>query len=485
MTNEDLVITVRFEGEPTFSGIRAGDDPFEWPPSPARLLSALIAGAATISITDPDQFKNCLSSIRVLETLPNPKIVAADARTDARDPLHFAPKVTDYPTPSWKVDKKNDLTPPTTSRKSKAYENSLRKGVWPGFKGLSEVANVGKWINGSRTLLHPEVAYYVQVQDSKTRNQLKKDLDVAAAGVPYFGSSRDTATVSVTTGSLDNQNLKSRAIYRPIERLGRDKGWAPGLVDHLLKRHELLTSEGTDIGHPDHIVKKLSYLAIRPGAIHPTLTIATAETIQITDTAKRIGELNDAIEKNGLSVRVIPMVNHLHPKSDGKLKGILVIPDPLDEDDGFTKIAEAAPVLADQERFPWLDETSVSDGHVQNLQSLRPRSVLEPTKIWQSATPVRSYPSVEYARARMLLDLEKITGVETDEVGLNIHPASPATREFGRGHTLGAAPGFDRGMVPWHVEVEFPKAVQGPIQIGADTRLGYGLFVPFKGGGKR
>lgn len=485
MTKNHLVITVRFEGEPTFSGIRTGDDPFEWPPSPARLLSALIAGAATTVVADPDQFEASISSIRALETLPNPIIVAASVRTEARDPLHFAPKVTDYPTASWKVDKKNDLTPPTTSRKSKAYENSLRKGVWPGFQGLSEVANIGKRINGSRTLLHPEVAYYVRVKDSQTLEQLVKDLDEAAKGIPYFGASRDAAVVNVSTGSQPELNLKSRVIYCPIERLGKDKGWAPGLVDHLLKRHELLTSEGTDIGHPDHIVKKLAYLAIRPGFINPRLTIAVSKTIQNVDTAKRIGELNDAVKESGLAVRVIPMINHLHSKSDGKLKGILVIPDPLDTDDGFTKIAEAAPVLADQERFPWLDETSVSSGDDQSLKSLRPSSIISPAKMWQSATPVRSYPSVEYAKARMLLDLQETTGVNAQLIGLNIHPAMPATREYGRGHTLGSAPGFDPGMVPWHVEVEFPNAVQGPIQIGADTRLGYGLFVPLRGGGNR
>lgn len=475
MSNDHLVITVRFEGEPTFSGIRTGDDPFEWPPAPARILSALTAGAASV----PEQFEECIDSIRVLESLPNPIIVAAAAQTDPRDPLHFAPKVTDYPTMSWTVDKKNDLSPPTESRKSKAYENSLRKGVWPGLKGMSETANVGKRINGARALIHPEVSYYVQVRDPQMLKNLAATLDEAAQGIPYFGSSRDTATVSVKTGGPINVS-KNQTTYHPIGVRGRDKGWAPGLVDHLLQRHTLLTTEGTDIGHPDHIVKKLSYLDTKPGV--QTLTIPVAKSVDIIDTAKRFGEISDAVAESGLSVRVIPMVNHLHEKSDGKLKGVLVIPATPENSDGFTKIAEAAPILADQERFPWLDEASVSSGDDQDLMSLRPRTVLEASKAWRSATPVRSYPSTQYARARLLLDLQKITGIEPDQIILNIHPATPATREYGRGHTLGVAPGFDRGMVPWHVEVQFQHAVPGPLQIGTDTRLGYGLLVPQKGG---
>lgn len=65
-------------------------------------------------------------------------------------------------------------------------------------------------------------------------------------------------------------------------------------------RHQLLTTEGTDIGHPDRIVKKLSCLETKPGV--QTLTIAVAKSVDIVDTAERFGESSDALAESALSV---------------------------------------------------------------------------------------------------------------------------------------------------------------------------------------
>lgn len=480
MTAHSLVINVRFEGEPTFSGISPiTAAPYEWPPAPARLLSALIAGAAA----DPENFDTHLSHLRVLETLPNPVILACTDATDARDPLHYAPKVSDYPTESWTVDKVGDLAPPTASRKAKAYENSLRKGVWPGFKGLSEVASTGKLINGARTLAHPEVTYFIVLpRNFDDQESFVRSIDTAAQGISYFGASRDTATVTAYRGTLETAETSNRHIYHPLPIAGKNRGWAPGLVDHLILRHEHLTAAPTvDLGHPDHITPLLSYQAIPPTDMVPALSVAVSPTPPLPKTAHYLEKLHDALESTAAQAHIIPLVNHLHENADGRLKGILVVPNPITREDGFTHIAEAAAALINPVERPWLDATTATtqDDPIQpSLKSLTPSSVLRTAASWRSATPIRSYPGTDYARARLLIDLQQATGLSFEDISLTIRPASAATRSYGQVHTLGETKTINRAMVPWHITVDFAAEVSGPIQIGSDTRLGYGLLVP-------
>lgn len=475
MSDDYLVINVHFEGEPTFSGIRTGDSPYEWPPSPARLFSALVAGAAA----SPEHFESCLESLRVLERLPNPIILAGENSTDPSDPLHYAPKVSDYPTASWSVDNKGDLVPPTKSRKSAAYANSLRKGVWPGFRGLSEVASTGKRINGARTLIHPEVTYYVKLRAEVDHSAFISAIDSSAQGLAYFGASRDSATVTAYKGSLEAAEKKNRLLYRPIAVRGKDRGWAPGLVEHLLRRHEYLNTEpSVDLGHPDDVVKMLNYQVVPRLGMIPAVSIAVTPSPHILKTASYLEELNEILTEKNVHARIIPLVDHLHKESDGRLKGILIVPEPIIAEDGFTKVVAVARALVFGDKREWLDSTTVTTERRPSLKSLWPETVLKSSTAWRSVTPVRSFPSMDYTYARLLIDLHKASGVPIEEIQLHIRPATPASKFYGQVHTLGATATGDRAMVPWHITVNFPYRVLGPLQIGSDIRLGYGLLVP-------
>lgn len=191
------MITVHVDFDHTFHG-RSPGRKVEWPPAPARVLAALLAGCYNACLP-PEQTQRVREGLEEVEK-SNAPVVYTEAYNR---PTGGGPdQVVSY-----------------TRGKVGATDN---KGKW-----LPEVAIKFATYNHPMPVVATRVSYLVDVNE-----ELAECLDVAAAAVSYLGTSVDSCSITVVPGA----DLMDAGAHRwePV-RVGQgdNRGWYTGLCAEL------------------------------------------------------------------------------------------------------------------------------------------------------------------------------------------------------------------------------------------------------------
>lgn len=174
----------------------------EWPPSPSRVFSALVAGSVRAGGIAHD-------ALRQLEKTPPPTIATSTAHLPENETLQLY-----VPTKS--------SVPPSSSSK-------------PPIKVVKDsVSELRMGVKERLPLIAERVVYSVDAPE-----ELSSILDQAAAEISYIGTSTDTATVRVTTDEPEHLDVLERWI--PLSNpTGASGSWREGYLDALELRHTQL-----------------------------------------------------------------------------------------------------------------------------------------------------------------------------------------------------------------------------------------------------
>lgn len=194
-----------------------------WPPAPARLFQALVAGAQTGIYRQ--HWTEVESALRMLECLPAPEILARNS----------------YETPSYRL-----AVPNNDSDKAGREWTAGREfdsGVLRTMKTITPRAFLTSTQNGAH------VYYLWRISDSDLRTEAVRQL---TSFLHTFGWGIDMAYAdSFLLNDTEKQSLVSKSGYshhEPADRGGLHNIPAPGYLDDLMAAHQRLSNRQTRDG---------------------------------------------------------------------------------------------------------------------------------------------------------------------------------------------------------------------------------------------
>lgn len=467
-----LKLEVRFLAD-TYSGT-------EWPPSPARLVQALAAGAESTTLAGLDW----------IERQPAPLILA-----------------TDEPPGVWRRDYV-PLNAMPDHRARQARDRYIRRGVEP-------VA-----------YLWPLQAQAQEGEGEGPDDAAAEALVAAATRLTGLGSGQDMAFARATIVDHTPQSLGARRLWLPGRPTlpNRDEDRllqvpAPGLMQELARRHAITTAGERALSLQGHWSPQggrstadgtgFATAAYRPSDAQPRTALVactlrhpdgTALSWRAGEAAQIAGMVRHALigcaggdaglaafaaghvaddPASRVSVVPVPSTGHVH--ADGRLRRVLLTTRPQDADrlalllmamppDGLALVDEATGEVVAQ-AMPIAD--------VRSEPVLR--QWLRPSRCWASVQPV-ILPGMDSGQARrtrklILRTLEHVgldTGlVERIEFGpQGFLPQSIEYRE------LRLKDRESWKMPAVHVRLTFTRPITGPLVLGQGRNVGVGTLVP-------
>lgn len=450
----------------------AGDrDAAEWPPHPARVFCALVAGARSESDRD---------ALRWVERLPAPVVQAsATARPDVRASYVVTNAVEKAGGSQFHLGRTNALK----IRHSAMPADARVRMVWPD----------------------------VDAEPSKVAV-----LDVLARRVPYLGRSTGVAALSVGVGSDATSTGIPGGLeqFDPVPRAsGRMSLRVPyaGYLDLLIDQYDngcpaWEVSREISYRRVDHAPHGRSALTMRPSAytdiivlrftgLRPDgrLTATFTEALRRAVMAATVDPLPDALHGHGADgrphVAFLALPNADNARADGHLLGMAVaIPDLPEAERRAIVRGVLVGMRSDIEntsrgrRTLRLTVPRIGDvGLVYQPGLVRPWGVRPErwrrgSNRWVSVTPVildrhprRGHLEQDIARSCVGVGLPEPRNIVVSTAplvagGIRMRP-----------HDL---PQQTRGKIFRHVELSFDAQVSGPILLGAGRYLGVGLMAP-------
>lgn len=409
-----LQITVGFLGAATFSGHTPSGSP-EWPPAPARLFAALVAGASS------GRSQAVSSALSALENAPDPIIVAeASAGKSA-----ISPVVPHY------------INRPNTADSAKAAKKTVGAAFIVGATHLGSPSGGGtaEPFGDVRTLADP-VTYLVSTGDDEA---VAEALSEVACQISYVGRSWDAATVSVSCvdvadviGYAAEVAGNRRRVWVPAVVGTELRSWQPGLLRDMDTVFDSDTGARWTPG-----TRPVRYI---PSVIEGDAQTPVAAHLEHPLEGPAIGRMMDRLPEHAyLSVYPGPH------RDTGRAAYCYTVGDDASIDARVTEVEAALEGLD----FEW---------------ELAPDSVLRYTgtsDVWHSEVPVAASGPGTYAADRVAVDVARAAGVAPETVQVRVTRDLP---EFSRVH---AAP---VGESLWNVEVRTPVPVTGPLPVGS-TRV--------------
>lgn len=469
-----LTITARLlhgtirAGSPDDTVMAGGDAKGEWPPSPARLFSALVAGDGTRSrcrLTDGRE-------LAAVEQLGPPRIYA-----DALDFVEW----TDLPPRYVVIDERKDST-------VRDYPARTSSEVRPGRKASPRIATV---------------AY---VWDADLDEDVVAALRIRARRIGYFGCADSPVQVTVSRAGPPDGLVE----WTPGALHGGDSAVElpvpyPGFTDQLdaaydaaarrawvPNRWERYAPPGVD--QEDGAMPTVIWLEFaRAVAGRRSLLVATTLRDALLDLVDRRlpGRPEDSgrrapwvLHGHGVPpdarryqlARYLPLSNVGHPHADGAIHGAAVWLPPGCEAETVEAVRAAA---FDLRRLvaPGIDVPVAQRSGGRGRRSTQPGRWTGPCERWFSATPAvaergrRGGPSPDDVRSwfehagHPVPTAVRVSPVPTAPGVPRLHP-----REVHRA-------GKDRHPFFW-LEVLFAEPVEGPLCVGRSRSFGMGLLAP-------
>nr|WP_272905693.1 type I-U CRISPR-associated protein Csb2 [Sediminivirga luteola] len=443
----------------SYHGLRA-DGTAEWPPSPARLLGALMAGAYRLQ--DPTAREHALAAIRRISAAPPPVLDVPEVR-----PLNIPDTYTEKtwsPVRITASDAKNwlnleHLSMPTSSRAAKPQD-----GV---------------------ALADSRLTAYVDVDLPATQFD---SLVAAAAEVPYFGRSHDPADIVVRRAEKDEPAqlapTGTRRTLRPRQsRRGDIRGWLPHTVDWYEANHARILGEDPAINSlppipADGNVEWLRYVPAKD-ADGPCEIIPLDSSVPHHRIPGVIAQINQVLRDNTDSLELpwlaFAATVSAHAHADGRCVGVGITLHPAADVDPVSVGPEHLDRAAGAVEAALTGITLPGPGRrVGQPAALTANKWTRSSSRWVSVTPLREFPDDRVLEAKLTEALRGRFGVELTRLAcrrLPIHDYEAVWSEV----TL------HDGFGQWWLEMELSEPIAGPLLLGASNEFGFGLLQPVEG----
>jgi CRISPR-associated protein Csb2 len=455
----------------------------EWPPSPARLFQALLAGAMTGRYRE--QWEDARPVLEWLERQPPPAILGTEARPAATYRLAVPNNDLDVAGNEW--------------RSGKTYDTALlrtMKTVRPHVVGRPENAphvhylwladETGKsWTNRVRALsdcLHT-LGWGVDMAFAQT--QILSDPEVKAmAGARWNPSAGTGLAVKVpVTGSLDDLRSAFERFKARIGRTGIDpdtRGSVYGLQRYAREgrsgrpyaRFNLLRPNGETFSY-----RWREVMLVAAWMRHQCAGALEQEGFGADWINEYVHGHEDGSPKGRrISFLPLPTIGHTH--SDGRVRRVLITepPDADGETARLLQIKLAGARLTDLDGHE-VCQTAMAD----DTSRVWPR-YLRQARVWHSVTPVvlhghnslRGKFSV-HKTERLILQAFEASGFPARLIEGVSFQAAPLWRGA-EGALEIRVPEHLKRWPRYHVEVRFHETVEGPVFAGIGRHCGIGIF---------
>lgn len=431
-----------------FHGLRGTGEP-DWPPGPYRPLGTLIAGAHTLSEDDPHRDR-ALDALRRVAAAPPPVIETPDHQVLGLPPT-YAPK-------TWLPEEKA----------VKDISNHLDLSL----VGMDSGSRTLKPQNGV-VLAGRDIRFYVDLDCDEAELAA---LDAAAKRVPYFGTSKDPADVTVTASDLPPAIPPTVVRWYPNPG-GPTRGWQPNTIDWLEANYQRVFGHDPAVTQLPPIpsagfVQPLQYESEPPEA-RVRLPIARLTRAVPNNHIPKLmaplhAELSEALPGWSLfPITISHEVDARMANGDGRCVGFGLKhsnPGTLTPD----VVAEVTGVLARSVAFLPAAKTGFVVG---DSGALRSSTWVGPAEIWYSVTPLRAFPDERIVKYQLAAELKERYGTELVDLQLR---RTPRIRRDGRWSNAVLSDGLDQ----WWAEIALSELIDGPLLLGAGTEYGFGTFRP-------
>lgn len=436
---------------PAFHGLRTTGEP-DWPPSPARLLGALKAGSHALEDSSPGQAR-ALAILQRMAEAP-PPVITAPRMIELRLPATYTEK-------TWKPSR-------LTNNQAGRFLDTSAIGMDTRSRTLKP--------NGGIALAENALVYSIELEiDDDELRALQR----AAAAVPYFGTSKDPADITIrhttdgeTIGESANLDPETQQRWQPRARAdGRSRGWLPNTMQWFDINYERVFGE-------DPVLNQLGPIAAhgytQPLAYSPRSASRPGEFPIVPFTAsiphhsirEPLAAANRRLRAEGIPWTAFPATVSNSAHADGRLVGIGILPD---SDEDRRHGSEAAEMVVESE-IAMLDPASDSFP-VIDPAALRARTWIGPSASWYSATPMRAFPDRRVLEYEVHRELGSRFNARVLEVRATSVPTSKAHRPWADG-------ALADGLGQWWLEVDLAEPIDGPVVLGRAKDHGFGLFHP-------
>lgn len=420
-------IRIDYIGRRSYHGLRSTGSQ-DWPPSPVRLLGALVAGAHALD--DGSEVDQARSAIQTLAATEAPVIHTSEIIALAH--------------------------PATFTEKSAPATRKATKGQLESFLDLTHLdmattSRIPKPMLGV-ALEVPSVVFDVGPLEAETVAGLR----LAASRVGYFGRSQDHAVIAVSEEVPDLTGLSVTHIPRRSSS-GSSRGWTPQTLAWLDARHDaIMNSPGHPIPSDAAAVQGLEYRS--PGerntpssatnrgpGMSPVMFLSSIRQADVPRVLARLAA-------SPPSVDIIPLINT--GRSPARCFGLAVRGDLTPRIDAVQAIRDALPDLVDTDE--------VAGGRLFDRYARA-----TPSTSWITATPIRAFGHP--FMLNRAFELAGLNGVEIIEA--DTRPANDWQNRL---------PDLDLGdgLSQWFVQFRTPEPTTGPLLVGAALTRGFGLCVP-------
>ena len=482
-------ITVRYL-QPLSHGRGDGGEP-EWPPSPLRMVQALVAAAAG-RWNERTRLDHAVSALKWLEQRQPPIVVAASGLASAVKCQFYVPDNTaDLVVPAWS---RGDVT-----KQVKRTEKVVRPTHLAG----------------------DAVHYLFPLADGCPHFDALRE---AARSITHLGWGIDMVAGDAAILSEDEVAKLSGEVWRPSQDSHGTALRVPitGTLDALMAKHEAflsrLTSDGFKPVPPLAAFDVVHYRRATDPVARPFAAFSIlkpdASGNRAFDTARRCREVAGWIRHatgsvcEGWPFGSIEGFVHGHDGPNQQLKGeranerFMYLPLPSIERRGdlgnhvgaIRRVLVAAPP-GFQSRIDWIrrrlpgQELTALDGEITGLLNILPTSdwVLKQytggrdgAKVWSTVTPVvwPGHDDRDARKAEAILRKAFVQAGLAPELVASIEELDWRTVGFRAGVDLAhryQRPDHMNGRA-YHVRVRFPHPVPGPLAVGAGRYRGFGLF---------
>lgn len=421
-------VTARFWGRTYTGALQAGGRASaEWPPSPYRLVAALLSGA------HQHDGQTLAAARGALE-----QVVATTA------PVIHAPEAHRFVMPS-------NYAPMT----------GFMDGVANQFSALRPTMLNGKdTVHQARMVLSgTDVAFDVDVDLDE--EQLAA-LDRAASAVAYLGRSTHPAELSVDRIDPDTAGPPDTTRMIPVEDGDFEvRGWVESTIADLDRLHAAYVhylpatpqwGRGTPMRYD---------VADAPAGAGGFEIVPLGSRLQgRAQVTELLGRIRSGLEDTGLGeVRVFPLTQVGHPRSTGACAGV-----------GFyatdkPSLATAAAGFASNQLMD-----NVATGFTP-MTALSRHRWSRPAARWVSSTPMPLHPDARVARLVAADLFAREAGVEPREVVASTMPIVHGSDTW--------ADGASGGLRHWYLDIRTDQPVSGPIVLPAGTDApACGVLIP-------
>ena len=479
-----LVIRVRLH-EPRFHGAP------DWPPAPARLLQALVAGAAA-RLAEPEVH----AAFRWLEALPAP-VIGAPRAILASEVTIYVPD-NDLDTAGGNPASVASMRSPKRARPRLLEADVPIVYVWR-FDGASRNAEV---IAEIATELYQlgrgvDMAYAsAEVTDAASLGELWEH----HRGVVHSPSGTSSGGLSCPVpGTLDSLERRHAAQAERFRVEGEGRGAATIFVQ---PPKPLLKEIGYDCPSAQLVFELRSALEIdrfEPARLTHAAQIVTAwrdaAVARLTTALDSDAEVDAALvgrRPGGTSpipkeqrIRIIPLPSIGHERTDPSIRRLLVeIPQagPLPVEDvrwAFSALSCDATVLLESPDRTMADRYLA---HARRWETITPAALpagrrrIDPGRRADDSKGAAERTAEERAAHTAVREAARHAGIVSRITRIDVQ-REPWQSKGARAESFAAGPRFTKDRL-WHVRIELERDIAGPITLGDGRFLGLGVMMP-------